>query len=498
MPDPITTPVAPPNPSTPPVVPPVGGLPNIQEAVNQALENKPVTAPVTPQPTSSPSAEEMPLAFAAPVKTEPVPESPAPVPPPPPAPLPSAPSPEPKQKTKGKILGVFLGILMLGAAAFGGYTYYVNNFGQEATIAEITDKSKCTGCSKPQDGGWLVWRDGQCKVVGTCNSSKDGQNTQNPTTPTPVPNVGNKEACEAAGKAAGTTYFWCAGCGGFCNTDGLKTCNVLQQEKCGEAISLGASCSKTPGGAFTNACDCDKNGTDDTWFDKTGYCNAKDAQGTVDPAYYDTWGLCAVAGSCEGTGTDPGTGAGAMYSCTNSGCSLTAAGIAAKWKIYKWHCDKTTDLSGGCQDGTPNIGNTQNFSANCGSEQIDVNNGSATVTFRSKIYAKACTTTITTPPPGGPTMACTGITRTPTTTPKIGDKLTFTCAGSVTPSTAGTLSYKFRYSFNNGAAVSLTNKTPTTAELAIAACGTYKVQCQACATLNGVLTCDPVWTGATQ
>ncbi len=98
-----------------------------------------------------------------------------------------------------------------------------------------------------------------------------------------------------------------------------------------------------------------------------------------------------------------------------------------------------------------------------------------------------------------PVMACISITKAPTGgAAAIGDKLTFTCAGSVTPPSAGTLSYKFRYSINNGAVTELVNKTPTTAELTIAACGTYKVECQACATLNGVLTCKPTWTGATQ
>jgi hypothetical protein len=104
------------------------------------------------------------------------------------------------------------------------------------------------------------------------------------------------------------------------------------------------------------------------------------------------------------------------------------------------------------------------------------------------------TTTDTTP-----TMACTGITSAPAVTPTapvIGNKITFTCAGTVTPATAGTLSYKFRYNIDNGTYKSLTNKTPTTAELSIAACGSYSVECQACATLNGVVTCDPVWTGA--
>jgi len=90
-----------------------------------------------------------------------------------------------------------------------------------------------------------------------------------------------------------------------------------------------------------------------------------------------------------------------------------------------------------------------------------------------------------------PTMACTGITTSPATTPVIGSTLTFTCAGTVTPSTAGTLSYKYRYSINGGATTAMTSNT-----LTVAACGTYTVECQACATLSGVLTCSPIWTGA--
>lgn len=103
--------------------------------------------------------------------------------------------------------------------------------------------------------------------------------------------------------------------------------------------------------------------------------------------------------------------------------------------------------------------------------------------------------------PTTPTMSCTGLTSVPALTPTapvIGTKLTFTCAGAVVPASAGTLSYKFRYSINSGALTALTNKTATTAEMTIAACGTYSVECQACATLNGVLKCDPTWTGATQ
>lgn len=96
-------------------------------------------------------------------------------------------------------------------------------------------------------------------------------------------------------------------------------------------------------------------------------------------------------------------------------------------------------------------------------------------------------------PSPSPTMACTGLTQTPATQPVIGSKLTFTCAGSVTPSNASTLSYNFRYAINNGAWVNLTNKTTATAELTISACGTYKVECRACATFGGLIKCDPFW-----
>jgi hypothetical protein len=110
-----------------------------------------------------------------------------------------------------------------------------------------------------------------------------------------------------------------------------------------------------------------------------------------------------------------------------------------------------------------------------------------------------------TPPPSAPptsTLACTGLTSVPAVSPAptVGTKLTFTCAGTVTPTSAGTPSYKFRYSLNNATPVTMTplTATPNKAELTINACGTYKVECQACATLSGVLTCSPVWTGATQ
>ncbi len=399
---------------------------------------------------------------------------------------------KPKGKA-GKILVALVGFLMIAGGVFGGYQYYLKNYGTDADIAiiETTPQDQCNGCVR---GGRLVWRNGRCVHTGTCEGDS---------TPTPsVANVGSYRSCTDAG------YAWCGGCGGFCNTTSDQTCNQMQVSRCGEPVVSGASCSSTSGGRFTKGCDCSGPAGDDTWFDRNGICSSKDAAGTVDPSYYDTYGLCAVArGGCPDGNATTGPNA-AMYSCNNSGCSVTDAGFAAGYRVYKYQCNRITDLSGGCQDGNPTGARSATFSATCGSEQIDVGDGSSRtpVDFRSRTYATACGTSTTTTPTPSPSpsvtpvsMACTGITRTPTTdTPAIGTTMTFTCAGTLSPATAAraNITYKFRYSKNAGADVALPNKTATTAELTITSCGNYKVDCQACVTFNGVAQCDPIWSAA--
>jgi hypothetical protein len=145
----------------------------------------------------------------------------------------------------------------------------------------------------------------------------------------------------------------------------------------------------------------------------------------------------------------------------------------------------------------------QSYSSTCGCDQ-NVNESSHnvcnTTTKACEQVSGAGTDTCTTDADcltTTPTMACTGLAQAPAA-PAIGDKVTFTCSGTITPANAGTLSYKFRYSVGTGAVTALANKTATTAELTIAACGDYKVECQTCATISGVLKCDPTWIGATQ
>lgn len=143
-----------------------------------------------------------------------------------------------------------------------------------------------------------------------------------------------------------------------------------------------------------------------------------------------------------------------------------------------------------------------NLGCFCGTVQVDTPNGHTSYSSTCGCEEEEETTTSNpSPSPSTPVTAslmCTSLTRTPTTTPAVGDKVTFTCVGASTPAGAVSLTYKFRYSLNSGAYVAMTNKTATTSELTIAACGSYKVQCQACGTINGVLTCDPNWTAATQ
>ena len=99
-------------------------------------------------------------------------------------------------------------------------------------------------------------------------------------------------------------------------------------------------------------------------------------------------------------------------------------------------------------------------------------------------------------PTPAPTLMCTGLAK-DVPTPSIGSKITFTCSGASTPAGAVALTYSFRYGLNGGAWSSMVNKTATTSELIISACGSYEVQCRACGTINGATVCDPVWSGAT-
>ncbi len=474
-------PIAPAEPVTPPVEPVAPVVTTTTTTTNAPMgDETPLAfaaqAPSTPSTTAPPTTTTTTTTLAEPVYVPPAQDV-------------------PKPKTGSKIMMTLLGIFaLLATLAVGGFYAYQQFAGEEATIAVVRTRETCNGCL---NGGWLVWRDGQCKVTGICDSGVPGKDTQDPN-PTAAPdNISctnldsvTKE-CKDAGCSglASDNYAFCGGCVNKCVSKAALApfggCRDYVSNKCGTPVAVGSSCSLSSSAEFFKTCTCDGA---TIHFNTTGSCES------VTGGQSD--GLCEVYRrdkSCPGGAADPSLGTSPLYTCNSNGCTLTAAGITAGYKVQKWRCNRITDLGGGCQDGTPAVGNSQTFSATCGSEQIDVKNGAATVDFRSRINTTACGTTTS----EGPTLVCNSLTKNKADAAiTLGSPVTLTCAGTVTPSSAGTLSYQFRYMTGTGAWQNLANTTTNTATLTPTQCGVqYSAQCRACATLNGVNQCDPVWQG---
>jgi len=358
----------------------------------------------------------------------------------PPAPVPMAPKPKGTSKVMMVVLGIFALLGVLGAGGF--YAYQQFGAPQETVVAVITQKDACKGC---QNGKKLHWN-------GVKNACVEGD-------PCKVTgNEGTQENCKDKGG------FWCGEIvdtkgksHSFCGKNDGRACYKQAIDDQGITVSIGAidiRCEKVNPTCENN---CEYAVAEDQQHFYTPY------DGAIDKANK----LCT-----DGVGTvNFGNG---KFLCKEGVKGYTGSGACT------------------ANNGVAYNGNLGCF---CGTVQVDTGNG-------HQSYSSTCGCNKKTPPPSAPPvvpeMACTGITKTPDTTPVIGTVLTFTCTGSVTPTTAGTLTYKFRVSKDSAAATALANTTATTAKLTIVACGTYKVQCQACTTLNGVLTCDPLWVGATQ
>jgi len=478
--EPVTPPVVPP---VVPVTPPPLGTPTIPTP--PLLPSTPAPVPPTNNPPIKMN-DETPLAFVA--KPKPAVEVEAKISEAPPAaPLPPVtPAPpnetKPAKSGKKKVLMSIIGIFLLLAGLGGGYYFYNNYFSPEAVkIANIqTQYPTRADCEGACDNGRLLrW---------------DSKNDRCEDSGKPCTGEGTNEQLHSTVVPCGTTNsVQCSGCGGFCILPVDKTCNQMAIEKCGESPVFGASCSTTKSSQFFKECNC---GGTKYYFDSDGICNSQDAQGTVDPSYYDDYGLCAVADNgCSGTPNEPGEVTSCDFTCNSNGCSCTTN--RNDCQIYHWKCDRIDNLGVGCQDGTPKVGQSATFNASCGSEQIDVMCHGDSVAFRTKVQTTACGKN-----PGASTtaaysMSCTSLTKN-VASPIVGSKITFTCAGATVPAAgASLLKYDFRYNIDSGSWTTLANKTSTTAELTVAACGTYSVQCRACVTYQGTTQCDPIWQGAT-
>lgn len=373
---------------------------------------------------------------------------------------------KPKKSGLKKVVGLMVGLLtVMGlVGGVGIYTYQRYGTIEPATIAKISDNNKdeCQGCV---NGGWLVWRDGQCKHTGICDSGVPGKDTDPPDAP---PGVSPEDNCRAiGGEWCGNVVDASGKSHSFCGTKG-KACYQSAIDN-GITVNIGSVKCKQENGIWIP----DGNYTDVGLSDEIPNPDA----GLPDDKYGPTLSIYEQVDK----------------QCKNQSGSFTSTGGKEMWI-----CPVGTTVA--C---TENVPGAKRFYGNelgcfCGVIQVDTTSGHTS-------YSSTCGCNqeepVVSPSPspsaGVPTFMCNTLTRTPATAPAIGTTYTFTCAGSSAPAGSVNLTYKFRYSRNDGAYTALTNKTATTAEMTVAQCGRYKVQCQACGTINGVLSCDPVWTPAT-
>jgi hypothetical protein len=427
-----------------------------------------------------------------------------------PAPIQPA-GPAPKKKG-GKLVAALLGFFLLVAGLGGGYYYYTNYVVQKVQVAAIS-QAQCHGC---RNGGWAVWRNGSCHITGICDSGVPGKDTSNPDA-----DIGNSSDCTAAG------YSWCEATDAtgrhyaFCNTTSgstIKSCNNLATEK-GYSVQYGANpsrgaCSAAQKAAGWTECPAGTcgGGSGAYCFDRHGSCNSTIIQRS-DGTYVDT-GLCGIVGSLAGNDKNSGfteksslfctqadvtnnvgqcatVGVGGLkykFVCDANGCSTTDAACV----IMHYTCQGSTTGNNSClQNGQQSTGS--NFTGKCGTvEQIDVACGSY-VESRTRINGKCAEASSSTT---NPTFKCDSIAK-DKATPKIGDSLTFTCAGSSTPANSVALTYQFRISKDGGAWSALT-ATANKATYKVTEKGSYDVQCKACGkvTATAASTCDPNWSTA--
>ena len=280
-----------------------------------------------------------------------------------------------------------------------------------------TDEASCNGCL---NGGWMVWKDGECKITGICNSGVPGKDTENPS----IEASNDQESCVRSG---GT---WC---GNVVDTSGVSHafCGPSTGEACYQlAIDRGITMS-------IGSVKCKASG--DTWIPDGDY-NKSETIGAIANPYY-------VAGSDDPYGPTLSVFEQVAQQCERQGGSFTATG-----EKEMWICPKGTTVA--C---TANVQGAKRFYGNpangfCGVIQVDTGTGhtsySSTETCdeEENNTPNPSTPTITT----NPTLMCDSITRAPNTTVSLGDTLTFTCVGSSNPAGSVNLSYKFRYSINSG------------------------------------------------
>lgn len=516
-----TTPTTPATPMTEPQ--PTLPMPE-PAAMPSELTEAPVLPPIQPiAPTiaQQPSApivmgDDTPLAFvgsspnSTTPTTEPVTEPTMPVslgtsapmdavPTVPPVLTPSEKPVQKKSRAKTILVGLALAIALVGGIGIFGYQQY-GSVG--ALIAGVLSEGKdCPKGKHVNDSGQCVTNDikggGEEKVPPEKGGSPD--------------NCGDGYAWCGVGISKCVSFDALAAAGGGCNKYGEKVYGIPTVYGATPGrLAPDMSCDPAKIANKTmKQCTC---GSSNYCFDRDGSCSSTPIT-RLDGSTVDT-GFCGLVGSIPAGSTTFKEYDGLFnadgtlkynYFCDLTGCNTSDTSC----QVVRYTCNSTvsgnscTDQSSAYVKNSMTTSNSLKFTGACGKvEQIDVSCGGYK-TSRTSINPpceKAEDTPNPSPSPSVPVVApklmCDGLTRTPTTTPVIGDKLTFTCTGSSVPAGSVSLTYKFRSAIDGGVWSSMTNKTATTAEMMINACGTYKVQCQACGTISGAVVCDPAWTGA--
>ena len=428
----------------------------------------------TLQASTTPTTEEPPLAFATPPSTTPSTTPPPAFPPEPPLAASSTPpvlpsplvgSQQGKKKGKGKkVLFTIVGVLffMVGLVGIGGFYYYSQ--AKTGTIA-------------------MVLIDGVYRAVGgTIVNNNTGGTVGGHTVPTrgTTTNGGSTAGSGSQGNTSGNTS-------NTYNGTGIATSNVA--------------------GGFGYNYDTGQPASQSDWNSSTAniagtYISNGKRYLVQNP---DTANAAALynATTHNITNSQPGAVASSIVATMPTQTPEEIAAMIAKGFTF---------VPGGigCNDmpSRTNNNGSDGYNGGSGPESGPVDcaipHWTTCAAGTTGVQGVGCvtnttkTTTTTTTTSSTPTLACSSLTKN-TADPDItiGKTLTLTCAGATTPADAATISYNFRYNIDTGSWTTLTNKTATTAELTIAKAGTYSVECQACATINGTKTCDPNWQGAT-
>jgi len=512
----------------------------------EPISETPVSSPNPPSTASTAVQEDTPLAFVAPPPTvsgasttDPKPEVAVQAPT---TPVSSSDGLTTKKKPMGgKILLALFGIVSLVAALGGGwYMYQQMQVKKEEVRISAISEAECNGCSKDVDGGWLVWRNGQCKVTGVCNSSKNPkQNTDDPTPSAPPSEKSAPAECDSktADKCCGTGYLFCGGkikkcvlveelnkAGGGCDKYGEVVYGIPSEY--GADAKRGTCDQDKVNSGLQTQCTCGSESNQTYCFEKRGLCAVPGERIERNDGTFVETGFCGLVGSYSslvgGTFTEKANlfnNDGTYkynFDCDENGCQskqsecLTAhyqcaGGLKSGNSCTEDNADKKINTDG----------SKTTFNGRCGTvEQIDVScNVGGTLTYiasRTKVNPpcqskpeKTPTPSASTPskpssPPNSrPTLVCRSLTKDKVDEQiVVGTQLTFTCSGASSPAGSVPLSYQFQVSKDGGAWQSL-SATGSTATYTVPAYGDYDVRCRACGQINNANVCNPVWQGAT-